>query len=245
MITIRNLHKYFGKLEVINGVDLDIAEGEVVVIIGPSGTGKSTLLRCVNYLEKPNEGIIRIGDVEVEAKTATSENVRGLRNQSAMVFQNYNLFKNMTVLDNVKLHLELVKKLPAGEAKKKAQMYLELVHLSDKVSEYPSRLSGGQQQRVAIARAMAVEPKIILFDEPTAALDPSLTGEVMDVIRDLAKRQRTMLIVTHSMLLARDVADKVIFMDSGNIIEQGSPAELFDSPKDSRLKEFLKVVKEQ
>lgn len=245
MISISNLHKSFGKLEVLKGIDLQIREGEVVVIIGSSGTGKSTLLRCMNYLEKPNNGRIRIGEASIEAETATPLQIKQLRSQSAMVFQNYNLFKNMTVLENIMLNLCLVQKIPKEQALIIAGEYLEVVHLTEKANEYPSRLSGGQQQRVAIARAMAMNPKIYLFDEPTAALDPTLTGEVMEVIRDLAEKKSTMLVVTHSIPIARDIADRVVFMSEGVIVAQGSSKEILLNPEDERLKDFLRIVEIQ
>lgn len=242
MIQIRNLHKQFDGLEVLKGIDLDIEKGQVVVIIGPSGTGKSTLLRCMNYLEYPEEGSISIGDICVDAKTATPKQIKELRHQSAMVFQSYNLFKNMTVLDNILQPLVYVQKIPKQQALEEARGYLKQVSLLDKENEYPSHLSGGQQQRVGIARAMAVKPQIILFDEPTAALDPSLVGEVMEVIRDLARKHTTMLIVTHEMRFAREIADKVVFMSDGVIVEQGTPEEIFGNPKQEKTKAFLRLT---
>lgn len=242
MIKIGNLHKSFGNLEVLRGIDLEIKAGEVVAVIGPSGTGKSTLLRCANYLEHPNEGSITIGDVTVDAKTATKKQIRHLRENSAMVFQSYNLFKNMTVLDNILEPLVSVQKKPKAEATEIAQELLARVGLLDKQGEYPSRLSGGQQQRVGIARAMAVDPKIILFDEPTSALDPELVGEVLAVIKQLAENHSTMLIVTHEMRFAREAADRVLFMSDGVIIEQGTPTQIFDNPQNERTRKFLNMI---
>lgn len=241
MIQIKNLHKKFEQLEVLRGIDLEISKGEVVVIIGPSGTGKSTLLRCMNYLEEPEQGSITIGDVTVDAQSATPKGIKELRHQSAMVFQSYNLFKNMTVIDNVMQPLVCVQKMPKDKALEEARGYLKQVSLLDKENEYPARLSGGQQQRVGIARAMAVKPQIILFDEPTAALDPSLVGEVMEVIRDLARNHTTMLIVTHEMRFAKEIADKVIFMSDGSIVEQGPPEQIFGNPQQEKTKEFLRL----
>ena len=241
MIKITNLHKKFDQLEVLRGIDLEIQKGEVVAVIGPSGTGKSTLLRCINYLEQPEQGTIASGEVSVDAQSSTPKEIKALRHQSAMVFQSYNLFKNMTVLDNVLQPLVTVQKMPRGKALEEARGYLKQVSLLDKENEYPSRLSGGQQQRVGIARAMAVKPQIILFDEPTAALDPSLVGEVLEVIRDLAKKHTTMLIVTHEMRFAREAADKVVFMADGQIVEQGPPEQIFGNPQNERTKNFLQL----
>lgn len=226
----------------LKGINLEIEKGEVAVIIGSSGTGKSTLLRCVNFLEVPEKGIISIDDVEVNAETAKPKEIMNLRKQSAMVFQSYNLFKNMKVIDNVLEPLIYVRKIPKKQAYEMAKEYLWRVGLLDKAGEYPSRLSGGQQQRVGIARAMAVDPKIILFDEPTAALDPSLVGEVMEVIRDLARKHTTMLIVTHEMKFAKEIADKVSFMDDGVIVEQGPPEQVFENPREEKTKQFLKLI---
>ncbi|MGI6076327.1 MAG: amino acid ABC transporter ATP-binding protein [Pyramidobacter sp.] len=242
MIRIRNLHKQFEGLKVLRGVDLSVNEGEVAAIIGPSGTGKSTFLRCINYLERPERGTITIGDVTVDAATAAPDDIKRLRRQSAMVFQNYNLFKNMKVIDNVMEPLLYVQRLPKKEALAEAMEFLRRVRLSDKADEYPSKLSGGQQQRVGIARAMAVKPRIMLFDEPTAALDPGLVNEVMDVIQDLARQHRTMIVVTHEMRFAREIADKVAFMSEGTVVEQGTPAQIFERPRDERTKEFLKLA---
>lgn len=243
MIRIRDLHKQFGDLKVLQGVDLNIDKGEVVAIIGPSGTGKSTLLRCINYLERPERGTIAIDDVAVDAGTAAQKDIKMLRRKSAMVFQSYNLFRNMKVIDNVMEPLVYVQKLPKKQALAEAREFLRQVRLSDKEDEYPSRLSGGQQQRVGIARAMAVKPSIILFDEPTAALDPSLVNEVMDVMRNLAQKRTTMLVVTHEMRFAREIADRVVFMSEGAVVEQGTPAQVFEAPREERTKDFLTLIR--
>lgn len=242
MITIKNLHKSFDGQEILKGINLEVQKGEVVAVIGPSGTGKSTLLRCMNYLEHPEAGSITIGDVTVNAKSAIPADIRALRHQSAMVFQNYNLFKNMKVIDNIMEPLVHVQKIPKKQALLEARGYLAKVSLLEKENEYPSRLSGGQQQRVAIARAMAVKPYIILFDEPTAALDPSLVGEVMEVIRDLARQHTTMIIVTHEMRFAQEIADRIIFMADGVIVEEGTPDEIFLHPRKEQTANFLRLL---
>ncbi|WML37361.1 amino acid ABC transporter ATP-binding protein [Clostridium sp. OS1-26] len=242
MIDIKNVKKSFNNLEVLRGINLSVEKGEVVVIIGPSGSGKSTFLRCINYLETPDEGIIQIGEVSVNASAAKKEDIKNLRKSTAMVFQSYNLFKNKTALENIAEPLIINKKINKNEAIEKAEELLKIVGLHDKRSNYPSTLSGGQQQRVGIARAMAVNPEVILFDEPTSALDPELVGEVLNVIRDLAKKHMTMIIVTHEMAFAREVADRVIFMDKGDIIEEGTPQDIFTSPKEERTKKFLNQI---
>lgn len=239
MIKIENLHKSFGKLEVLKGIDLEVKKGEIVVIIGSSGTGKSTLLRCLNYLEKPEEGKITIGDITVDAKTCDKKQVNELRKHSAMIFQNYNLFLNKNVLQNVMEPLVTAKKMNKNEAEKVAKHYLEQVGMSDKLKQYPATLSGGQQQRVAIARSLAVQPNVLLFDEPTSALDPELVAGVLDVIKDLAKQHTTMLIVTHEMKFAKNVADEVVFMEGGHIVEMGLAHEVFENPKEERTRQFL------
>lgn len=239
MIKIQNLHKKFNDLEVLKGVDLEINRGEVIAVIGPSGTGKSTLLRCINYLERPDQGTIAIGDVEVSPENCSKKNIRELRLKTAMVFQSYNLFKNMTVLENVMEPLVTVKKVDRAAAEKAALTIIEKVGLLDKKDQYPSKLSGGQQQRASIARAVVVDPELMLFDEPTSALDPELVGEVLSVIRELALNHRTMLIVTHEMRFAREAANRIIFMDGGKIIEQGTPEEIFEHPQNPRTIKFL------
>ncbi len=239
MIKIQNLHKKFNDLEVLKGVDLEINRGEVIAVIGPSGTGKSTLLRCINYLERPDQGTIAIGDVEVSPENCSKKNIRELRLKTAMVFQSYNLFKNMTVLENVMEPLVTVKKVDRAAAEKAALAIIEKVGLLDKKDQYPSKLSGGQQQRASIARAVVVDPELMLFDEPTSALDPELVGEVLSVIRELALNHRTMLIVTHEMRFAREAANRIIFMDGGKIVEQGTPEEIFEHPQNPRTIKFL------
>ncbi len=242
IIKVKGLHKYFGPLHVIRGVDLEVMPGEVVVIIGPSGGGKSTFLRCLNYLEQPSAGTIEIDKVVIDARGPSREqrhHIRELRQKAGMVFQQFNLFPHMTALGNIIEAPVTVKKMPREQAIAKAEELLAWVGLSDKRDEYPSRLSGGQQQRVAIARALAMEPKIMLFDEPTSALDPELIGEVVEVMERLANQGMTMVVVTHELHFARDVADRVILMADGVWAEMGPPAELFTNPKEERTRQFL------
>ena len=240
MITVKNLHKSFGTLHVLKGVDFRAETGEVVAIIGPSGMGKSTFLRCLNYIERPEKGSIEIDDVRIDAEHCSEKEIRELRKKTSMVFQTYNVFKNKTVLENVMLPMVSVQKMDKESARKKAMEYLEQVELLDKINEYSSRLSGGQQQRVGIARAMAVNPRLLLLDEPTSSLDPELVTGILDVIRKLAKEhKRTMIIVTHEMRFAQEVADRILFMDDGIIIEEGSPTEIFQNPKNERTRNFL------
>jgi ABC-type polar amino acid transport system ATPase subunit len=236
MIAVRGIHKWFGQLHVLRGVDLDVTKGEVLVIVGPSGSGKSTLLRCINLLVQPDEGDVLIEGVKVNAPKIRPEWVR---QQIGMVFQSFNLFTHLTALQNVSLGLTKVKKLPSKEAKKIAQYELERVGLADKAASYPAQLSGGQQQRVAIARALALNPKVMLFDEPTSALDPEFIHEVLDVMVKLAEEGMTMIVVTHEMGFAKGVADQVVFMDEGLIVETGTPAEVFEAPKTERLRSFI------
>ncbi|WP_062411002.1 MULTISPECIES: amino acid ABC transporter ATP-binding protein [Paenibacillus] len=240
MITISNIKKSFGHNQVLKGIDLNVSKGEVVVIIGPSGSGKTTLLRCLNYLEKPDEGSITIGDFSIDCKHAGKKDIYQLRRKSAMVFQQYNLFKHKSALENVMEGLVVVKKLPKAEARERSVELLKKVGLANKLDAFPSQLSGGQQQRVGIARALALNPDVILFDEPTSALDPELVGEVLSVIRKIAKEGVTMIIVTHEMGFALEVAHHVIFMDQGVIVEEGKPRELFSDPKEERTRQFLK-----
>lgn len=240
MIKVTNLKKSFGKLNVLNGIDLEVNDGEVLSIIGPSGSGKSTLIRCLNFLEKPDEAHIQIGDVSLNAKTCTNKDIHKLRLQTAMVFQNYNLYKNKTALQNVTEALIVVKKMPKQEADAFGLELLRQVGLEDKKDSYPATLSGGQQQRVSIARALALRPHALLFDEPTSALDPELVGEVLQVIRNIAELNTTMIIVTHEMEFAKEVSNRVIFMADGNIVEQGSPEEIFKNPQKERTKQFLR-----
>lgn len=245
MIKITDLHKSFGELNVLKGIDFQADTGEVIVIIGPSGMGKSTFLRCINYIERPEKGIIEIDNIKVDAEKCTEKEIKQLRLKTSMVFQNYNIFKNKTVIENLMLPMTYVQKIDKGKAKEKALQYLEQVGLLDKVNEYPSRLSGGQQQRVGIARAMAVNPKLILLDEPTSSLDPELVLGILDILRNLAnEHKRTMIIVTHEMRFAKEIADRIIFMDDGRIIEQGTPEEIFTNPQNDRTKRFLERFQE-
>ncbi len=238
MIEIENLHKSFGEAHILKGIHLSIAAKEVVVIIGPSGSGKSTLLRCINYLEEPTEGKIVVDGTELSGEA----NINKVRTEVGMVFQRFNLFPHMTVLDNITLAPRKVRQMPGEEAKALAQELLGKVGLSDKADAYPEQLSGGQQQRVAIARALAMRPKVMLFDEPTSALDPEMVGEVLDVMRTLAKSGMTMVIVTHEMGFAREVGDRLLFVDEGHIVEQGAPKDIFEHPKEERTKLFLSKV---
>ena len=239
MLEVRGLKKTFGEHTVLDGVDLQVFQGEVVAIIGPSGTGKSTLLRCINLLEMPEEGSIRLGKVEVSAPNISRQQQYQLRGQSSMVFQQYSLFSNNTALENIMAPLLLVQKMDKPQAEKKAQDVLRMVGLADKANEYPSRLSGGQQQRIGIGRAMVTGPKLVLLDEPTSSLDPELVGGVLEVIRKLAARHMTMLLTTHEMGFARSVADRIIFLADGKVQEQGTPQQIFDHPQSGRLKSFL------
>lgn len=239
MINIKNLHKHFGKLEVLKGIDLEIASGEVVVVIGPSGSGKSTFLRCLNLLEQPTTGTILFENKDLMAKQT---NVNELRQKMGMVFQNFNLFPHKNVLENLMLAPMKVKNEDSANKEKHALSLLEKVGLADKATSYPSQLSGGQQQRVAIARALAMNPDVMLFDEPTSALDPEMVGEVLSVMKSLAKEGMTMVVVTHEMGFAREVADRVVFMDAGVIQEQGTPEEVFGNPQNDRTKDFLGKV---
>jgi len=242
MIDITGLTKHFGGAPVLNGIDLQIAEGERVVVIGPSGTGKSTLLRCLNFLDVPQAGTIRIGDVTVDAAKARKADILALRRRTAMVFQNYALFANKTAKENIMEALVTVQKRPKDEAEQRALSVLAETGLADKADSFPAALSGGQQQRVGIGRAMALDADLMLFDEPTSALDPEWVGEVLDLMRRVAEKQQTMLIVTHEIQFAREIADRIVFMDEGRIVEQGPPAELLDAPKDPRTQSFLRRV---
>ncbi|MEK5271296.1 amino acid ABC transporter ATP-binding protein [Aeribacillus sp. FSL K6-8394] len=242
MLEIKNVHKSFGKNKVLNGVDLKIDKGDVVVILGPSGSGKTTLLRCINFLEKADQGQAIFGDIQVDLHKATRKQIHAIRQKTAFVFQNYNLFNNKTALENVTEGLIIGRKIPKEKANEIGKKALDKVGLSHKYNAYPSELSGGQQQRVGIARAIALNPDIILFDEPTSALDPELVGEVLTVMKQIAKEGTTMLVVTHEMSFAKDVANRVIFMDGGVIVEEGSPKEIFTNPKEERTKQFLKRV---
>lgn len=242
MLEIKNIHKSFGNNEIIKGVDLTIAKGDVVVILGPSGSGKTTLLRCINFLEKADQGSVIIGNSKVDMKKASKKQVHEVRQKVTFVFQNYNLFNNKTALENVTEGLIVGRKLSKAEANSIGKKSLDKVGLSEKYDSYPSELSGGQQQRVGIARAIALNPDIILFDEPTSALDPELVGEVLSVMKTIANEGTTMLVVTHEMSFAKEVANKVIFMDGGKIVEEGTPEEIFSNPKEERTQQFLKRV---
>ena len=239
MLKLTDVHKSFDKIEVLKGISLNVEKGSVTAIIGPSGAGKTTLLRCINFLENADSGTLEFNDIHIDLKKVSKKTMLELRRKTAFVFQNYNLFANMTALENVMEGLVTARKVPKNEAKDRALYALEKVGLKDKADFYPSALSGGQQQRVGIARAIAVNPEVILFDEPTSALDPELTGEVLSVIKQLAAEGTTMVIVTHEMSFARDTADKVIFMDKGVIVEEGTPSEIFTSPKEPRTRQFL------
>jgi ABC-type polar amino acid transport system ATPase subunit len=239
MITITGLRKSFGENHVLKGIDLEVAEREVVCVIGPSGSGKSTLLRCINRLEEPTEGRIVVGGVEV---TDPHVNLDRVRTSMGMVFQQFNLFSHKSALGNVTLALRTVLGMSASAADARGREMLEVVGLAERADVHPARLSGGQQQRVAIARALAMEPKVMLFDEATSALDPELVGEVLNVMRDLAHGGMTMVVVTHEMGFAREVADRVVFMDDGCVIEQGPPAEVLGHPREPRTKVFLAKV---
>lgn len=239
MIYVNNLHKYFGENEVLKGVNDHIKKGEVVVVIGPSGSGKSTFLRCLNLLEEPTHG-----EIIFEEQNITDKNIdiNKVREKMGMVFQQFNLFPHKTVMDNITIAPINVKNKSKAEAEEKAKDLLEKVGLLDKANAYPASLSGGQKQRIAIARALAMEPDVMLFDEPTSALDPEMVGEVLAVMKYLAKEGMTMVVVTHEMGFAREVGDRILFMDGGNIVEQGTPEEIFDNPKNPRTKDFLSKV---
>ena len=239
MIKVTGLKKHFGDLEVLKGIDQHIKQGEKVVVIGPSGSGKSTFLRCLNLLEVPTDG-----ELLIEGQSITAPKTKGnkLREKRGMVFQQFNLFPHLTVLDNITLAPIKVKKMPKAEAEKLARELLNKVGLADKEDSYPAQLSGGQQQRIAIARALAMQPDIMLFDEPTSALDPEMVGEVLSVMKDLADGGMTMVVVTHEMGFAREVASRVLFMDGGYVLEEGTPDEVFSNPKNERTKEFLSKV---
>ena len=239
MIYINDLHKSFGKLEVLRGINEHIAPGEKVVLIGPSGSGKSTLLRCLNLLEVPTSGTITIDGTEITDK---SVNINKVREGLGMVFQHFNLFPHLSVLDNITIAPIKVKKQSKTEARERALVLLQRVGLADKADSYPVQLSGGQKQRIAIARALAMDPKIMLFDEPTSALDPEMVGEVLEVMKELAEAGMTMVVVTHEMGFAREVASRVLFMDGGYIIEKGTPQEVFENPQNPRTQEFLSKI---
>lgn len=239
MITVKKLEKSFGDLKVLKGIDEEIKQGEVVVIIGPSGSGKSTFLRCLNRLEEPSGGAIIFEGTDI---TDHSVNIDRLRQKMGMVFQQFNLFHNLSILDNITLGPVKLKGKTRAEAEEHAMTLLNRVGLGDKAGAYPSQLSGGQKQRIAIVRALAMEPDVMLFDEPTSALDPEMVGEVLDVMKELAKEGMTMVVVTHEMGFAKEVGSRVLFMDEGQVLEQGVPQELFGNPQDGRTKDFLSKV---
>ena len=238
MIKLENVHKSFGKNEVLKGIDLHIEKGQVVVIIGPSGSGKSTVLRTMNYLEEPTSGKVIVDGMDLSDKSKLNE----VRTEVGMVFQNFNLFPHMTVMENLTLAQSKVRKTSSDEAKKIGQILLDRVGLKDKANAYPDSLSGGQKQRVAIARALAMKPKVMLFDEPTSALDPEMVREVLDVMKSLAEEGMTMVIVTHEMGFAKEVADRVLFVDGGLILEDDTPEKVFDAPTNDRTKLFLSKI---
>lgn len=242
MLKIQDIHKSFGDNEILKGVNISIDKGDVVVILGPSGSGKTTLLRCINFLERADQGHASISGIDVDLHYAKKKEIHHIRQKVAFVFQNYNLFNNKTVLENVTEGLIIGRKIPKVKAIEIAKNALDKVGLTDKYDVYPSSLSGGQQQRVGIARAVALSPDIILFDEPTSALDPELVGEVLTVMKNIANEGTTMLVVTHEMSFAKDVANRVIFMDGGVVVEEGSPRDIFVTPKEERTKQFLKRV---
>lgn len=239
MIYVKDLHKSFGKNEVLKGIDEHIAKGEVVVVIGPSGSGKSTFLRCLNLLEVPTSGTITFEEKDITSKAT---NINKMREKMGMVFQQFNLFPHKTVKQNICLAPMRVRKISSEQAEAKAKELLNKVGLIDKIDAYPASLSGGQKQRIAIARALAMEPDVMLFDEPTSALDPEMVGEVLNVMKDLAKEGMTMVVVTHEMGFAREVGDRILFMDGGRIVEQGTPEEIFKNPKNPRTIDFLSKV---
>lgn len=245
MIEIKNLNKYFKKHHVLKDVNLKVEKGETVALIGPSGSGKSTLLRCINLLEKPTDGEILLDDIHVNAHSLTKQCIHNVHQNTGMVFQNYNLFANKTALENIAEALIVVKKMPKKEALKKSLELLDKVGLSDHANHYPSGLSGGQQQRVAIARALAINPKVILFDEPTSALDPELVDEVLRVIKNVAKERVTMIIVTHELEFAREVADRIVFMADGVIVEENNSRDFFLNPKMDRTRQFLEKFRKE
>ncbi|MCR1835384.1 amino acid ABC transporter ATP-binding protein [Oceanobacillus caeni] len=239
MLLLKNLQISFNDEQVLKGINLTVNKGDVVTLIGPSGTGKTTLLRCINYLEKPDDGEITLGDVHLDYKSIRKKDILKIRRKTAMVFQQYNLFKHKTVIENVMEAQMVVQKKSKKAAYEKSMEELEKVGLLDKINAYPSQLSGGQQQRVSIARALAVEPEVILFDEPTSALDPELVGEVLKVIEAVAKSGITIVLVTHEMSFAQNISTKVVFMDKGKIVEEGTPTEIFNQSSNERTREFL------
>jgi L-cystine transport system ATP-binding protein len=244
MVKCSQVHKSFGDLEVLKGVDLEVKKGEVVAILGPSGSGKTTFLRCINFLERGDAGTISVNGFTVPCKEGTKKEVLELRKKTAMVFQNYNLFKNKTVIQNVMEGLTIVQKVNKQEAYERSKAMLEKVGLGQRLDYYPIQMSGGQQQRAGIARALVLQPDVILFDEPTSALDPELVGEVLETMKEIAETGITMIVVTHEISFAHDVASKVVFMDGGVVVEQGTPEQVIDHPQNERTRQFLKKIKE-
>ena len=242
MLKAKNIYKKYKQTEVLKGVDISVAKGDVVVVLGPSGSGKTTLLRCMNFLEKADQGNLEFDTISLDMNKATAKEIGKIRKKTAFVFQNYNLFQNKTALENVTTGLTVGRGMDKGKAIEVGMQALQKVGMADRADYYPSQLSGGQQQRVGIARAIAVEPDVILFDEPTSALDPELVGEVLAVIKQLAKEGKTMVIVTHEMKFAADVATHVVFMADGKIVEEGPPKEIFLKPKEERTKTFLRRI---
>ena len=242
MLEIRNVYKAFGNNQVLNGVDLKVNKGDIIVILGPSGSGKTTFLRTINFLEKADKGTIDFDDIHTELQSASHKTINKIRKKTAFVFQNYNLFANKTALENVTEGLIVARKVPKEEAIKRAKDALDKVGLSERYDYYPSQLSGGQQQRVGIARAIAVNPDVLLFDEPTSALDPELIGEVLSVMKKLAKEGATMIVVTHEMSFTQEVASRVVFMDGGVVVEEGTAKQIFTAPKEKRTEQFLRRI---
>ena len=242
MISLQGITKRFSGHTVFKDIDLSLAQGEIIVIIGPSGTGKSTLLRCINFLERPDAGRLQVGDLSVDTQRASRADILALRRRTAFVFQNYGLFANKTALENISEGMIVVDKLPKAKAHTRAREILERIGLADKADAYPASLSGGQQQRVGIGRAMAANADVILFDEPTSSLDPQWVEEVLSLMKQLAVERQTMIVVTHEMQFAREVADRVVFMDEGGIVEEAPPEELFTAPKDERTRHFLRKI---
>ncbi|MDE6773936.1 MAG: amino acid ABC transporter ATP-binding protein [Treponemataceae bacterium] len=242
MLKVTNVHKSFGKNEILKGVDLTVEKGDVVVILGPSGSGKTTLLRTIDFLETADSGELEFDDIKTPLAHASKKTILNVRRKTGFVYQNYNLFANKTALENVMEGLVTARKIPKDTARETAERALEKVGLLDRMNYYPSELSGGQQQRVGIARAVAPNPDVVLFDEPTSALDPELVGEVLNVIKELAKEGTTMIVVTHEMSFAEEAASQVVFMDGGVVVEKGSPSQIFNRPKEERTKKFLQRI---
>lgn len=242
MVELKNIHKAYGKNQVLKGIGLQVQKGEVVVILGPSGSGKTTLLRSINFLDHADSGSITVDDLTIDCACASKKEILSIRRKTAMVFQHYNLFNNKTVLENVMEGLIIAQKMPKEEAREKSLTMLRRVGMEEKIDVYPAQISGGQQQRVGIARALVLNPDIILFDEPTSALDPEMVGEVLECIKGVAQEGITMIVVTHEMGFAREVANRVIFIEGGNIVEEGSPNDVFNHPKQERTRQFFSRI---